>query len=148
MVLDKPPASITSFLVLTKKELHRIKDILEDQNYGVQLIFTLKVNKGIHLRNYMFIFYLTLNLLANCNCSSFNINFAITCTISHLLFISTLKTDNFFFTFISLEYADSSNQGDFLFLGSLALRICSGSFFVRVCFFVLKLTKTFTIVCF
>ena len=46
---------------------------------------------------------------------------------NHRLFISRLETDRFVFfssLFIFLEYADSSNQRDFLLLGSLALRIC------------------------
>ena len=73
MVLDKPPAPITFFFVLVKKLL-RTNYLLEDQNFGVQLIFKLEVNNGIHLRSNLFSFYLTLteNLLANCNYSCFN----------------------------------------------------------------------------
>ena len=80
MVLDKPPAPITFFLVSTKK-LHRINYLLEDQNYGVQLILKLKINNKTHLRNNIFSSYLTLseNLQANCNCSGFN--FVITCNV-------------------------------------------------------------------
>ena len=41
----------------------------------------IKINYGIHLRNYIFSSYLTLteNLLANCN--RFGFNYAITCTV-------------------------------------------------------------------
>ena len=59
MVLDKPPAPITFFLVLAKK-LHKTNYRLEDQNCGVQLIFKLKINNGIHLRSNIFSPFLTL----------------------------------------------------------------------------------------
>ena len=42
MVLDKPPAPITFFLVLAKK-LHKT-DYLSNQNYGVQLDGSLPAN--------------------------------------------------------------------------------------------------------
>ena len=59
MVLDKPPAPIIVFLVFAKK-LHRTNDLLEDQNYGVQLIFKLKIDNEIHLQNDIFSPYVTL----------------------------------------------------------------------------------------
>ena len=59
MVLDKPPAPITFFLVLAKKS-HKANYLLEDQNYGVQVIFKSKINNGIHFRNNIFSPYLAL----------------------------------------------------------------------------------------
>ena len=53
MVPNKPPAAIIFFLVLAKK-LYRTNYLLEDQNYVVQLIFNLKINNWIHLRNNIF----------------------------------------------------------------------------------------------
>ena len=45
MVLEKPLAPITFFLVLEKK-LYRTNYLLENQNCGVQLIFKLKIKMG------------------------------------------------------------------------------------------------------
>ena len=80
MALDKPLAPSTFFLVLAKK-LQKNNYLLQDQNYEIQLIFKLKINNGIHLRNNTFSSYLTLTeiLQANCNCSC--CNYAITCIV-------------------------------------------------------------------
>ena len=42
------------FLPRVGKKMHRTNSFLEDQNYGVQLIFILKINNGIHLRSNVF----------------------------------------------------------------------------------------------
>ena len=47
------------FLPRVGKKLHRINYLLEDQNYGVQLIFKSKISNGIHLQSNISSPYLT-----------------------------------------------------------------------------------------
>ena len=73
MVLEKTPAPIIFFLV-SAKNLHKTNYILEDQNYGIQLIFILNRNMGFVCETiYSVLTSLLLkNLPANCNCCGFN----------------------------------------------------------------------------
>ena len=53
-------SSSNYFFPRVGKKLHITNYLLEDQNYGVQLIFKLKINNGIHIRSNIMTSYQTL----------------------------------------------------------------------------------------